>query len=579
METERNLGVVVIAGPPASGKSTQCKLLLERYGLTHISAGDLLRARQKFIPELSHYMSNGLLVPDDLVCSIVKERLSENDCRGKVLLDGFPRTRAQAKVLEEMGVRVNHFILMQVPDKEVIGRVSGRRLDPITGSIYHVTSNPPKDEKIASRLITREDDTEEKMVQRLKVYHENISAIANFYKKTVRFVNANVHPDAVFDQIRRSLEGDMYWGCVINRKATVRSYETSGAFDVGGSLDMISISRYFDHMSWLMRTRGVLADIKVDDIRFVDRAQTAEMMGILVPGLDLSLQVWLKYVGKSSITLGCTIWARYTDLMQALKFSNRIADGKYYTSALGDAINKIRDASEEHNGYIEIARGSKTLVALNAKTGKPTLIPFRKRLKNLVKKGDEIYKSFEAKLSHPRDYSESAPDCSMVDAETTSIKMEAPPAESFETSWLVQPKDVSVDGTVSTAACVGYLETSKFAATSNAGYDASAGRKRRKHKGQIRHFRGLHSSSVLAGKAIAVSRPVSMWIETFAPVSIGDKVKMKTWIIQNPSGVLKESIRDGHECIGFHLYNESLNETPVLRGCQIMKIPEFKSRI
>mmetsp|Transcript_14459 Transcript_14459/g.17873 ORF Transcript_14459/g.17873 Transcript_14459/m.17873 type:complete len:576 (-) Transcript_14459:1422-3149(-) len=572
----QQIGTVVIAGPPASGKSTQCKLLLEKYGLTHISAGDLLRARQKLIPELSKYMQNGLLVPDELVCSIVKERLSEKDCRGKVLLDGFPRTRRQAEVLQEMGVKVSHFILMQVPNSVVIGRVAGRRLDPVSGEVYHIESNPPKKEEVLARLITREDDTEEKMHQRLEIYHANIKAISYFYRKQLRPVNANLHPDAVFDQIRRNLEGDMYWGCMINRTATVRSYETSGAFDIGGSLDMISISRYFDHMSWLMRTRGVLADRKVEAVRFVDRAHSSEVKSILVPGLDLSLSVWLKSVGESSVTLGCAIWARYSDLTDALRFANRFVDGQYYTAALGNILEEMTGSSSEvKDGYVEIAKGSTTLVAINARTGKPTMVPFRRRLKNLVARGDEIQSMLTGKQPRKNlNKNKISKFKSLVDVDPLHMNMEEPSLESFETDWLVQPKDVSVDGTVSTATCVGYLETSRFAATSSSGYGSV--------NDNVRHFSGLQASSVSVGASdnlTGASKPRSVWMETFAPVRIGDHVKMKTWILRKPIGVLKQATEAGYECVGFHLYNESMGDMLVLRGCEIVKTPEFKSKM
>lgn len=160
--------IVAVAGPPACGKGTQCALLLERYGMVHISTGDLLRARKKFMPELREYMDRGALVPDEVVCAVLEQRLAEGDCsvRG-VLLDGFPRTKKQAEILLKLGVSVTHLIVLGVPDEVVVERVEGRRIDPVSGKVYHTKYNPPPAAGVvAARLIQRADDTRAKIVQR-----------------------------------------------------------------------------------------------------------------------------------------------------------------------------------------------------------------------------------------------------------------------------------------------------------------------------------------------------------------------------------------------------------------------------
>jgi adenylate kinase len=167
-------------------------MLVQKYKLLHVSTGDLLRARRRFMPELADYMDKGLLVPDTLICQVwrtlasaqwrgrqlwrtqrrfglmarqvLQERLQEPDATGRgVLLDGFPRTRKQAQLLSDVGIRVRFVIHLDVPDEIVTERVDGRRIDPVSGRVYHVTFRPPTDEKITARLIQRSDDTMEKM--------------------------------------------------------------------------------------------------------------------------------------------------------------------------------------------------------------------------------------------------------------------------------------------------------------------------------------------------------------------------------------------------------------------------------
>ncbi|GMI01226.1 hypothetical protein TrST_g7007 [Triparma strigata] len=177
---------IIIAGAPASGKGTQCEMLVEKYDVVHLSTGDMLRAAVAAETDVGlqakEVMESGNLVPDELITKIIVDRLAQPDCQSKGwLLDGFPRTRAQADSLAENGIVPHIFLLLNVPDEDIVARVTGRRLDPETGKIYHVTFNPPEDEEIAARLTQRADDTEEKCRVRLSTYHENVVAITPCY--------------------------------------------------------------------------------------------------------------------------------------------------------------------------------------------------------------------------------------------------------------------------------------------------------------------------------------------------------------------------------------------------------------
>ncbi|CAE7293426.1 unnamed protein product [Symbiodinium sp. CCMP2456] len=193
--------------------------------MVHIPMGDLLRARAKFLPELGEFISNGRLVPDDVVVSVLKERLADSDCASRgVLLDGFPRTRAQAESLRRVGVEISAVLHLQVADDVVVDRIAGRRIDPLSGKIYHVKDNPPPPE-IAGRVIQREDDTPEKIRRRLVTYHQERDAILDFCGDRVRTIHvgdgsgealpSDVRPLRVFDEVRKAVEGDTYWGSVI----------------------------------------------------------------------------------------------------------------------------------------------------------------------------------------------------------------------------------------------------------------------------------------------------------------------------------------------------------------------------
>jgi len=205
--------VVVVAGPPCSGKGTQCKRLAERLGLVHVSTGDVFRdAVKRRTPlglEAQGYLDRGCFVPDEIMIRFVTERLAEPDvvARG-CLLDGFPRTGAQARTLAA-AVQVERFIVMQVPDKALIARAAARRIDPTTGDIYNLTYVPPPAE-IVGRLEPRQYDDDAGTFQvRLDVYHKHIRQIIPCFGKRVWMVDAMRRPDAVFTDLARCLEATL----------------------------------------------------------------------------------------------------------------------------------------------------------------------------------------------------------------------------------------------------------------------------------------------------------------------------------------------------------------------------------
>ena len=202
---------VAIAGAPASGKGTQCEGIVDAFGVAHISAGDLLRAAvaEGTGPglEAKEYMDAGKLVPDEVVVTMVKDRLAQPDAQdGGWLLDGYPRSKSQADAITAAGIVPEVFILLDVPDEVLIDRVIGRRLDPETGKIYHMTFAPPPPE-IADRLTQRSDDTEEKARTRLGVYYDNIDAIKDAYSGCIVKVDGNRSKDEVGAEISSILKG------------------------------------------------------------------------------------------------------------------------------------------------------------------------------------------------------------------------------------------------------------------------------------------------------------------------------------------------------------------------------------
>ncbi|OWZ21862.1 Adenylate kinase [Phytophthora megakarya] len=178
---------LVIAGPPAGGKGTQCELLVEAFNVLHLSTGDLLRAAVTGGSPLGvlaqRFMDSGQLVPDELIVDVVLERLAQSDCEARGwLLDGFPRTPTQAQALLAAGFCPDAVIALDVPDDEVVRRIAGRRVDPETSKTYHLEFNPPpQDEDVLARLIQRSDDTETTIRQRLSTFHKHLGSVLSTF--------------------------------------------------------------------------------------------------------------------------------------------------------------------------------------------------------------------------------------------------------------------------------------------------------------------------------------------------------------------------------------------------------------
>ncbi|GAB4256094.1 MAG: adenylate kinase [Methylomicrobium sp.] len=180
---------IILLGSPGSGKGTQAQFITAKYGIPQISTGDMLRAAVRdgtpLGIEAKKVMDAGGLVSDDIILGLIKERIAQPDCRNGFLLDGFPRTIAQAEGLAKMGVVIDHVIEIAVEDEEIVKRMSGRRVHPGSGRTYHVEFNPPKtagiDDVTGEPLIQRDDDQEETVRKRLNVYHEQTKPLVGYY--------------------------------------------------------------------------------------------------------------------------------------------------------------------------------------------------------------------------------------------------------------------------------------------------------------------------------------------------------------------------------------------------------------
>lgn len=181
---------IILLGPPGAGKGTQAQFISQEYGIPQISTGDMLRAAVKAGTELGRkaesIMASGGLVSDDIIIGLVKERIQQADCRNGFLFDGFPRTIPQAQALIDENIAIDRVIEISVADEEIVTRLSGRRVHEPSGRTYHVEFNPPKaegrDDVTGEPLIQREDDREETVRNRLRVYHEQTEPLVEFYK-------------------------------------------------------------------------------------------------------------------------------------------------------------------------------------------------------------------------------------------------------------------------------------------------------------------------------------------------------------------------------------------------------------
>jgi adenylate kinase len=185
---------LILLGGPGAGKGTQANFIKEKYQIPQISTGDMLRAAVKAGTELGlkakGFMDSGGLVPDDVIIGLVKERIQEPDCEKGFLFDGFPRTIPQADAMKEAGVPIDAVVDINVPDEEIIKRMSGRRAHLASGRTYHIIFNPPKeegkDDVTGEPLVQRDDDKEETVRKRLEVYHEQTEPLIDYYKNWQR---------------------------------------------------------------------------------------------------------------------------------------------------------------------------------------------------------------------------------------------------------------------------------------------------------------------------------------------------------------------------------------------------------
>lgn len=203
----------MIAGPPAAGKGTQCQRIVEKFGLVHISAGDLLRAEvaagTPAGAQAKKHMDAGQLVPNSVVVDMVKSRLAQKDAaENGWLLDGYPRSAEQAEAIAAAGVEPDLFLLVDVPDDDLVERVTGRRLDPVTGEIYHLRFRPPPagDAEVAARLTQRSDDNEEALRARLATHHANVAAVVGYYEGVMVKVDGSGKVDEVFETIDGAMQ-------------------------------------------------------------------------------------------------------------------------------------------------------------------------------------------------------------------------------------------------------------------------------------------------------------------------------------------------------------------------------------
>ena len=201
---------IVLFGPPGAGKGTQAEAIVSATGKPQVSTGDMLRAAlaegTALGLEAKKYMEIGELVPDEVIIGLIEERMLQEDASDGVLFDGFPRTIPQAEALAEIAV-VSLVISIEVPDESIIGRIVGRRMDPETGEIYHVSFRPPPAD-VANSLIQRKDDNEEAVRTRLLAYHSQTSPLAEWYasKGVLKTVNGDQAMDLVGAEISQLLD-------------------------------------------------------------------------------------------------------------------------------------------------------------------------------------------------------------------------------------------------------------------------------------------------------------------------------------------------------------------------------------
>ena len=206
---------LILLGAPGAGKGTQAELLVKQLGIPAISTGNMLREAMANGTELGKlakkYMDEGALVPDELILGIVADRVAQPDCEKGFILDGVPRTLAQAEALEAKGVKIDHVVSIEVDDAQIEGRMTGRRVCAKCGASYHIVANPPKTEGVCDscggELIIRKDDAPETVLKRLAVYHASTEVLKDYYAKLGRLhtVNGNQSIEGANEEILKAI--------------------------------------------------------------------------------------------------------------------------------------------------------------------------------------------------------------------------------------------------------------------------------------------------------------------------------------------------------------------------------------
>ena len=206
---------LILLGAPGAGKGTQAELLMQKLSIPAISTGNMLREAMangsELGKQLKQIMDSGSLVSDDVILSIVAERVSREDCKNGFILDGVPRTLSQARALHAAGIRIDHVVSIEIDDTVIEGRMTGRRVCSKCGASYHITANPPKSEGICdlcgAELMVRKDDAPETVRHRLEVYHETTEVLKSYYAETgkLRLVNGNQPIEEAFRDVLKAI--------------------------------------------------------------------------------------------------------------------------------------------------------------------------------------------------------------------------------------------------------------------------------------------------------------------------------------------------------------------------------------
>ena len=206
---------LILLGAPGAGKGTQAELLIEKLGIPGISTGNMLREAIANGTELGKkvksYMDGGLLVPDELIMGIVAERVAKPDCANGFILDGVPRTLAQAEALDAAGVQIDHVVSIEIDDSVIEGRMTGRRVCGHCGASYHIVANPPKTEGVCdlcgNELVIRKDDAPETVRKRLEVYHAQTEVLMDYYGKQgkIRHIEGNQSIEGANEDILKAI--------------------------------------------------------------------------------------------------------------------------------------------------------------------------------------------------------------------------------------------------------------------------------------------------------------------------------------------------------------------------------------